>query len=88
MFPASGRARLVRILLVFPRGGHMSKRQTQPERRRLSVKRETLRRLSGVDLARVAGGTGSWVCVDDTSNCDTECCESLVCGYGTTSKFC
>lgn len=68
----------------------MSKRQTDAGRRKLSLKKETLARLSQDDLARVAGGTGYWTWgCDDTSNClETACCDTHWCGYGTTSKFC
>ncbi len=54
----------------------MSRRDDRRGRRRLALKRETVRALSAMDLTRVAGGTygdsawcGSWEC--STEDCDT-----------------
>lgn len=63
----------------------MGKRDNQRARRRLSLRRETLRRLSARDLTQVAGGTdfGTWGCPVETEGCDT-----TECWLGTTSKWC
>jgi hypothetical protein len=64
----------------------MGKRDNVRARRRLSLQRETLRRLAARDLAQVAGGTdygGTWGCPVETADCDTS-----ECWFGTTSKFC
>jgi hypothetical protein len=50
----------------------MSKRQDRRDRRRLSLRRETLRKLSDLDLGRIAGGTDTYGgCEPDTVECDT-----------------
>jgi hypothetical protein len=62
----------------------MSRETNGRDRRKLGLRRETLRQLGARDLAQVAGGT--W---NKTDNCDDqwtrECAESQV---GTTSRFC
>jgi hypothetical protein len=62
----------------------MMRNRTGRDRRRLALKRETLRTLSLDQLGRVAGGT-SWGCTTDG------CCETDDCAagwVGTTSRFC
>lgn len=63
----------------------MSRRPTDRERRRLSLRRETLRKLDRFDLGQVAGGTemGTWGCDTETLGCDTGDC-----WLGTNSRFC
>jgi hypothetical protein len=67
----------------------MSRTTNGRNRRRLGLKRETLRKLSADQLGRVAGGTWgdsadceSAACVE-TANCDT-----ATCWFGTGSRFC
>ena len=52
----------------------MSRRDDRRGRRRLALRRETVRALSAIDLTRVAGGTygESWDC--ETAGCDTTDC--------------
>ena len=58
--------------------------------RKLSLRRETMRRLSSLgreDLARVAGGTDSWAPPDDTERSwTTEWTEPV--SFSKTSQFC
>jgi hypothetical protein len=63
----------------------MSKRPTDRARRTLSLRRETLRKLSSQDLVRIAGGTdsGTWGCVPETDGCDT-----TQCWLSTVSRYC
>lgn len=50
----------------------MSKRQDRRDRRRLSLRRETLRKLSDLDLGRIAGGTDTYGCEFETDYCTTD----------------
>lgn len=62
----------------------MSRPTNRTERRRLSLKRETLRKLSVDQLGQVAGGT-SWDCSDGcfpTEDCTTDC------WYTAGSRYC
>ena len=63
----------------------MSGRNDRGARRRLALKRETVRKLSAADLGRVAGGT------DFTAGCwaDTDWCgDTSGCWLGTGSRLC
>jgi len=63
----------------------MSRRTNRSERRRLSLKRETLRKLSVDQLGQVAGGT--WEC--ETAWCvETEACDTTDCWYTAGSRYC
>ena len=61
----------------------MSRRDDRRGRRRLALRRETVRALSALDLTRVAGGTygDSWDCV-------TEACDTSDCWYTKGSLLC
>lgn len=62
----------------------MGRRDDGQARRKLALKRETVRKLSLVDLARVAGGTwGEW-----TWDCETTTCDTTECWMSTGSRFC
>ena len=64
--------------------------------RRLSIKRETVRRLTGEQLGQVAGGKNGVRCtyelsgcaVPETGNCPTFHCGTLQCPTGTGPDTC
>lgn len=64
----------------------MSRRDDRRARRRLALKRETIRALSATDLGRAAGGTwgGTWDC----DNVETEACDTTECWYSAGSRYC
>ena len=72
----------------------MSRRTNGGERRRLGLKRETVRRLSARDLGQVAGGTweGSWTCGESYYGCaeTTDCSAACTAGdcMSTGTRFC
>lgn len=71
----------------------MNKRDQTKRRRKLSLKSETLRALSLVDLGGVVGGSwwGTEDCQGDTretDGCNTGECDTNYCGMSGASRFC
>ena len=66
----------------------MSRRDDRPGRRKLALRRETVRALSDIDLTRVAGGTWTetWDC--ETRGSETWVGDTEVCGYSAGSRYC
>ncbi len=62
----------------------MSRRDDRRGRRRLALRRETVRALSALDLTRVAGGTG-WT---ESCDCWTDGCDTTDCWYTKGSRYC
>jgi len=61
----------------------MSGRDDRRGRRRLALRRETVRALSDLDLTRVAGGTYTESC-----DCWTDGCDTSECWYTKGSLYC
>lgn len=62
----------------------MSRRDDRRARRRLGLRRETVRALSAIDLTRVAGGT-----YGDTWDCTGDCAaDTYDCWQSNGSKYC
>lgn len=68
----------------------MSRHNNGNERRKLALKRETLRRLSARDLGRAAGGSYGFTedCGDTVACAESAGCDTTGCWFSTGTRYC